>query len=350
MFSVIKNASLCVVRLEDVSWVANWDPNTDHPPDKRIKWFTRGWALCELVASKDIVFYARKGQELGRKSNLCPQLARYTGIDEDVLRGTKKLEEVSVAQRLSWASGLKTTEEQDMAYCLMGLFDVQIDPIHGEKFLSAFLRLQIAIIRKHPYDLSILGWRNFGNSRVSNRFLAGSLSHFTDSQHVETTPRAPRTRDDAGYVSTVMVENGRYGTYLKVPVTKLEIHYLLNLGCYTSHPPSDNLAIKVSKDGNKYYRTDVSRLSAAIDKGTSEWIYIDWNGNAFDMTPPSSQPSTSRRIVQTRRSASPRFSHSPGSAGPSAGRGYSGGHGSSSGHRPTGGRRRPDGRGSSSGH
>jgi hypothetical protein len=47
---------------------------------------------------------------------------------------------------MSWASKRETTRVEDTAYCLMGLFGVNMLPLYGEG-RKAFMRLQLEILR-----------------------------------------------------------------------------------------------------------------------------------------------------------------------------------------------------------
>ncbi|KAF3033669.1 hypothetical protein E8E12_000649 [Didymella heteroderae] len=73
-------------------------------------------------------------------------LEEITGIDRYALSG-HDLEELSVAKRMSWASRRTTTRPEDMAYCLFGLFDINLPPLYGEGS-RAFRRLQEEIINQ----------------------------------------------------------------------------------------------------------------------------------------------------------------------------------------------------------
>lgn len=59
---------------------------------------------------------------------------------------------------MSWAANRQTTRIEDMAYCLLGLFDVNMPLLYGEES-KAFRRLQEEIIRTTS-DLSIFAWRD----------------------------------------------------------------------------------------------------------------------------------------------------------------------------------------------
>ncbi|KAF2721976.1 hypothetical protein K431DRAFT_320031 [Polychaeton citri CBS 116435] len=89
--------------------------------------------------------------------------------------------EASVAQRMSWASRRTTTRIEDEAYCLLGLFGVNMPLIYGEG-RGAFLRLQEEII-KISTDQSIFAWslplQAFWSGPCA--MLATSIRDFTDS-------------------------------------------------------------------------------------------------------------------------------------------------------------------------
>ncbi|KAH8730400.1 hypothetical protein GQ44DRAFT_606357 [Phaeosphaeriaceae sp. PMI808] len=57
---------------------------------------------------------------------------------------------------MSWASYRKTTRTEDLAYCLMGIFGVNLPLLYGEGE-KAFTRLQEEIM-KHNYDHSLFAW------------------------------------------------------------------------------------------------------------------------------------------------------------------------------------------------
>jgi hypothetical protein len=133
------------------------------------KWFIRGWNLQELVAPRRMVLLDGRWREIGTKYLFAEQISEITGIPKNVLLGSSPLH-CNVAQRMSWASTRQTTREEDMAYCLMGLFDVHMPPIYGEGSEKAFLRLQEEILKRssdqtlflwtpshEPYNQGLLG-------------------------------------------------------------------------------------------------------------------------------------------------------------------------------------------------
>ena len=121
------------------------------------EWFTRGWTLQELLAPRYVVFLSQNWRALGTKDSLVDLLEEITGIDAPVLFGESgSLDKVSVARRMSWAAGRKTTRVEDRAYSLMGLFGIHMPTIYGEG-ANAFTRLQLEIIKQCP-DQSIFAW------------------------------------------------------------------------------------------------------------------------------------------------------------------------------------------------
>ena len=109
-------------------------------------------------------------------------IADRTGIDREVLDGQDPLL-CSVAHRMSWAAQRQTTRVEDQAYCLMGLFGVNMPLIYGEKH-KAFLRLQVEIM-KVSEDRSIFAWKApaITNPGVCCGPLAESPEYFAESRN-----------------------------------------------------------------------------------------------------------------------------------------------------------------------
>jgi hypothetical protein len=145
MFKWYQAAGICYVYLEDVDVGAN----IVNPDVSRCRWFSRGWTLQELVAPANVVFYDYKWSYIGNKRDgggFQVQLSRTTGIDARVLSGAVDLEDLSVACRMSWAASRTTSRPEDIAYCLIGIFQVNMPLLYGEGS-RAFIRLQEEILR-----------------------------------------------------------------------------------------------------------------------------------------------------------------------------------------------------------
>jgi hypothetical protein len=153
MFRWYQNAVVCYTYLSDVEWCSDQTKLQSRLSSSR--WFTRGWTLQELIAPSYVVFYSAEWRHIGTKSYLCQQISSITGIDENILNGGD-LEDVCIAKKMSWASNRKTSRTEDIAYCLLGIFDINMPPIYGEG-KKAFLRLQQQIMSS-TMDPSLFAW------------------------------------------------------------------------------------------------------------------------------------------------------------------------------------------------
>lgn len=122
------------------------------------EWFKRGWTLQELIAPDRVDFYDSQWKLLGDKKSLAALISERTRIPATVLSKKLDIQKCSIAQRLSWAAGRKTTEPEDRAYSLVGLFDISCVVQYGEGGDNAFLNLQKEIIKEFS-DESIFAWR-----------------------------------------------------------------------------------------------------------------------------------------------------------------------------------------------
>ncbi|KAF2730040.1 HET-domain-containing protein, partial [Polyplosphaeria fusca] len=146
MFRWYRMATTCYAYLSDVGSLRDL-------PHSR--WFRRGWTLQELVAPRKIHFYGANWVLLGSKATLCAQLSISSGIEELVLR-SGQFEHVSIARKMSWAARRQTTRVEDQAYCLLGIFDVNMPLLYGEG-KKAFTRLQEEIMKTSD-DQSLFAW------------------------------------------------------------------------------------------------------------------------------------------------------------------------------------------------
>ncbi|KAI1441963.1 heterokaryon incompatibility protein-domain-containing protein [Annulohypoxylon stygium] len=124
----------------------------------RYRWYTRGWTLQELIAPEDLRFYSRDWLLLGSKFELSRLIYSITHIEPKFLK-SKNLHLASVAKKMSWASTRKTSRVEDIAYSLLGIFDISMPLIYGEG-KKAFRRLQEEIIKTSFDDHSIFAWGN----------------------------------------------------------------------------------------------------------------------------------------------------------------------------------------------
>ncbi|KAK0723507.1 hypothetical protein B0T26DRAFT_750771 [Lasiosphaeria miniovina] len=117
--------------------------------------------------------------------------------DSNISLGMRRLEflqrldqhGVVVGERMHWASSRTTTRVENMAYCPLGIFDINMPLLYGEQE-RAFLRLQGEIC-KHSHDYTIFAWKQ-PEDQVITRLsmtacaIAGSLP---DPHPTKTTAR-----------------------------------------------------------------------------------------------------------------------------------------------------------------
>ncbi|KAF4784843.1 HET domain-containing protein [Colletotrichum scovillei] len=156
MFHWYSGAVVCYVFLSDLP--AQAPCGLDTQSFLNCRWFTRGWTLQELLAPFVVEFYDQGWNEIGTKTSLGHFIHINTGIQRDILAGRLSLFSTSIVERMSWASSRNTSRVEDIAYSLLGIFDINMPLLYGEG-KQAFSRLQQEILRKSE-DLSLLLWRS----------------------------------------------------------------------------------------------------------------------------------------------------------------------------------------------
>ncbi|KAK5684784.1 hypothetical protein LTS10_002858 [Elasticomyces elasticus] len=189
--------------------------------------FNRGWTLQELIAPKRVIFVSSSWDIMGLKyppnhsasemhyiestggpkARLTEELRALTRVPADVLADSGNRFKYSVAQRMSWMSHRKTTRIEDMAYCLLGLFDINMPLLYGER-QGAFLRLQREILARGE-DETMLAWPRELYVESANREAALNSSQVRtqptvvdlDSGMFASGPHCFDTSDDMRVVS-----------------------------------------------------------------------------------------------------------------------------------------------------
>lgn len=193
MYLWYRSAAICIAYLEDVNAVEAGPDTFALDLLGNSRWFTRGWTLQELIAPTVVYFVDASWECFGRKNATDPiwpvfeqppsldrEIEAISGIPARILDGTAEASECSIAQRLSWASRRNTSGREDLADCLLGLFNVNMPLIYGEGD-EAFRRLQNEIFSRHR-DESIFAWSLCAADRESGR-----LGHVLDLR----VPRQP---------------------------------------------------------------------------------------------------------------------------------------------------------------
>lgn len=229
MFKWYKQSAVCYAHLSDVH---SLPMHSDMVFTEFVQslWFTRGWTLQELLAPDSVIFFNSSWQILGTKTNrsLMRSITSATNIDaelfiprspnhgdHDLVDVTQQLRRYSIAQKLSWAAKRKTSRVEDQAYCLLGIFEVNMPLLYGEGD-RAFLRLQ-QVIMQESNDTSIFAWEypmSFP-TRSTSGLLAYSPAFFeerSDVRYLEYSDVKP----DAQTAPTVVYETSKNTVRLRV--------------------------------------------------------------------------------------------------------------------------------------
>ncbi|RDW63503.1 hypothetical protein BP6252_11048 [Coleophoma cylindrospora] len=196
MYLWYQRSEECYAFLSDVESAKDEDWSWPNSSFRRSRWFTRGWTLQELIAPKTVHFFAKDWSILGHRngpSMFMEIISDVTGIDGEVLDGRIDPLQLSVSTRMKWASKRHTTRLEDTAYCLMGLFQVNMPLLYGEGH-RAFTRLQEEIIQRSD-DQSLYAWNSFDNAEEDTDTLYGLLAHspaqFKETGEIQPLPPSP---------------------------------------------------------------------------------------------------------------------------------------------------------------
>lgn len=200
MYMWYERADICYAYLCDARGIDDFAQSS---------WFTRGWTLQELLAPTKLHFYNSGWSSIASRQELSAELEAITGISQLALHNFRH-DDFCVAEKMAWAAQRQTTREEDSAYCLLGLFNVNMPLLYGEGG-KAFLRFQEEIM-KVSTDLSILLWQ--GNASPMNGMLAAAPSSFKKDVR---NPLDPPMHKDPFYISRGWTTNNA-GTDIQLHV------------------------------------------------------------------------------------------------------------------------------------
>ena len=234
------------------------------------RWFTRGWTLQELIAPKTVRFYDNAWVLRGTKKSLAPLISTITRIEEPVLRGTIDISMLPIARRMAWAAGRTTTRAEDMAYCLLGIFDVNMPMMYGER-RKAFIRLQEAIMHESN-DTSLFAWQAKPGGLAFRGILAESPAEFSEAGGIEN---GSDTRFDTEFSIT------NKGVRMNINTWNADGKQIFPLKCRLGGKP---VAIRLHQHGAGVYAR-AKPDSLLIQSDDEEWkihgVSISWG-----QTPP----------------------------------------------------------------
>jgi hypothetical protein len=255
MFQWYQNAGVCYAYVEDVQ-LENFGTS---------RWFTRGWTLQELLAPAEVIFFGSEWIRLGTKFDLANQITAVTGIVEEALLYQDQLKKKSVAQRMSWASQRETTRLEDAAYCLLGIFGVNMPLLYGEG-KNAFFRLQEEVL-KSTVDQSLFSW-SMASATYTHR---GSCGIFAESpgdyQYSSSVVPFQRSTDTAPYVMT------NKGLQIEMPLIEKSGYVLGLLDCQFNDEISTCIAIVLLRTHTPdvFFRTKGATVGEhAVEGGVRE--------------------------------------------------------------------------------
>ncbi|KAF2280445.1 uncharacterized protein EI97DRAFT_498619 [Westerdykella ornata] len=248
MFKWYQDAAMCYAFLEDV------EGHDDFP---NARWHTRGWTLQELLAPREVEFYNSKWQHMGTRRDLAGPIQSVTGIDRRALQGNGSIVYVraaSIATKMAWAAGRETTRDEDIAYSLLGIFDVNMPLLYGEGGSKAFQRLQEEIIKRN-LDQTFLAWTlPSGDTGEPTDLLASSPECFARSNCISTINEdlAPFSLNNQGLQIRLPIfrARGKRNSYVAV------------LSCVKDHPTS-RIGVRlraIDRNAKVLVRQGVSRL------------------------------------------------------------------------------------------
>jgi hypothetical protein len=203
MFKYYRNAEVCYAYLADVQ-ASTWESEI-----RNARWWTRGWTLQELIAPSSLEFYSNTWNPLGSRDNLHEIITEITGIEDIYLKGYP-IEHASIAKRMSWAASRVTTRDEDIAYCLIGIFDVNVSMLYGEGTQRAFVRLQQEIMASSE-DQSLFAWTRADEDSEQHGLLADSPRDFKNSGSITAYTA------DVDYTPSTMTARG---LHVSLPLTR----------------------------------------------------------------------------------------------------------------------------------
>ena len=156
MFLYYSRSGVCYAYLADVTSKSSLHSSSSE--FARSRWYMRGWTLQELLAPQNLVFVSKDWTILVTKFELAKLMETFipNSPPASVLQFEQDISDMSVAARMSWAARRRTTRVEDEAYCLCGLFGINMPALYGEGG-NAFYRLQEEIMRISP-DTSLFAW------------------------------------------------------------------------------------------------------------------------------------------------------------------------------------------------
>ena len=271
MYRWYEKAALCFVFLADYT-IGDGESRLSE-----CRWFTRGFTLQELLAPQTVIFFDSNLNTLGTRSSLAHNIAAFTRIAPTYLLDADSCRTASVAQRMSWASSRQTSRSEDIAYCLLGLFTVNMPLLYGEGALQAFRRLQYEIIAQST-DESIFAWTSEAADGRRGMF-ANSPSEFASCQHIYRSVfrirRPPYRTTNRGLEFAIPATTGEWTSQLSPRTPGISTWVQLECEYRERARPVESVSIRLERtaygDG-LWYRIHPQKLN--LDKQSNIWLSL----------------------------------------------------------------------------
>jgi hypothetical protein len=219
-----------------------------------------------------------------KKSNFYGKISSVTGIDIRALRSRpshlppraarldtehRSIYDFSIAQRMSWASKRETTRVEDIAYCLMGIFNINMPLLYGEG-TEAFRRLQEEIIAKSEDDSIFSHIYPVGTKTL----LAGSPRGFGIHGDIEGHVQIHKNRMAAPYYMTnrgLCIE-----LYLVPCIVEGKEYWMAGLHCIdTSRPGPIRIFLERLKgQEDLYHKVSLGQALTTFDENSPGWVEL----------------------------------------------------------------------------
>jgi hypothetical protein len=185
MFVWYRHSALTIVYLSDVP------PSSKAGALAKSAWNERGWTVQEFLAPKVILFYQSNwtlylddhSPNHKDSAEIMQELEDGTGIDAGTLVAFRP-GMTNAREKLRWVSTRRTTVEEDIAYSLFGIFDINLPVLYGEK-KKALGRLLQEIVAQSG-DITALDW--VGKSSEFNSCLPDSITSYEVAAYKLSSP------------------------------------------------------------------------------------------------------------------------------------------------------------------
>lgn len=177
MFRWYRDAKLCITYLSDVIRKGAGREDFTNEGGHPAVWFSRGWTLQELLAPRHPEFFDKNWDLIGDRAELADRIQEITSIQSKYLKSETEEDDprdACIAAKFSWIAKRHTERDEDMAYSMLGLFGITMDPRYGEGW-GAFMRLQKELLSSSK-DESLFAWK-MTQADDGLKFLSGGQVH-----------------------------------------------------------------------------------------------------------------------------------------------------------------------------